>query len=202
MTILNQYTGIVIPINISNIDTDTIIPKQFLKKITKTGFGEYLFYNWRFNDSQGKDINKNFILNKSYYKQASILLTRDNFGCGSSREHAVWALIDYGFKVIIASSFGDIFYNNSLNNQLIPIILSSSEINNLFNLILDKVSTTFTIDLENNKVLAGNYSYFFEIDAVHKFCIINQLDQIDLTIKNEKEITNYEKKIFDFFIHK
>lgn len=202
MTILNQYTGIVMPMSISNIDTDAIIPKQFLKKITKQGFGKYLFYNWRFNDNQGKNINKNFILNNSDYKNASILLTRDNFGCGSSREHAVWALIDYGFKVIIASSFGDIFYNNSLNNQLIPIILSDYEINNLFDIVSNKIGITFTVDIENNKVLAGDYSYFFKIDKLHKFCIMNQLDQIDLTIQNEKKITDYEKKIFDFFIKK
>ncbi|CAL4044101.1 3-isopropylmalate dehydratase small subunit [Buchnera aphidicola] len=202
MTLLNQYTGIVTPMNIANIDTDVIIPKQFLKQITKTGLGQYLFYNWRFHDNKGKNINKDFILNNPYYKKSSILLTRDNFGCGSSREHAVWALIDYGFKVIISSSFGDIFYNNSLNNQLILIILSEKEINSLFDIVLNKVHLIFTIDLENNKVLVGNSSYCFKIDELHKFYIINQLDQIDLTIKNEKKITNYEKKIFDFFIKK
>ncbi|MCW5196735.1 3-isopropylmalate dehydratase small subunit [Buchnera aphidicola (Pemphigus obesinymphae)] len=202
MTLLNQYTGIVIPINISNIDTDVIIPKQFLKKINKKGFGKYLFYNWRFNDNEGKNINKNFILNDFRYKKSSILLTGDNFGCGSSREHAVWALMDYGFKVIIASSFGDIFYNNCLNNHLIPIILSENKINALFDITSNYKNVSFTIDLQNNTILAKNYSYHFKIDALHKFCIMHQLDKIDLTIKNEEKITKYEKKIFDFFIKK
>ncbi|WP_343192156.1 3-isopropylmalate dehydratase small subunit [Buchnera aphidicola (Formosaphis micheliae)] len=202
MTVLNQFTGIVLPIDMSNIDTDIIIPKQFLQKITRQGFGRYLFYNWRFNDNYGKEINNNFILNKPCYKNASILLTRDNFGCGSSREHAVWALIDYGIKVILSSSFSDIFYNNSINNQLVPITLSKQEIENLFKISVNKVGIQFTIDFKNNIIIADKQIYYFKINKLHKFCIMNKLDPIDLTLQHIQKINDYEKNIFDFFTSK
>jgi 3-isopropylmalate/(R)-2-methylmalate dehydratase small subunit len=194
----NFYQGTIVPINISNIDTDVIIPKQFLQKITKTGFGKYLFYNWRFSDSTGTVKNPNFILNHSCYNTATILLAKDNFGCGSSREHAVWALMDYGFKAIIASSFGDIFYNNSLNNGLIPIVLSKKEINQLFDLCVNKKNINIIIDLINNKVITDNQCYNFKIDEFHKFCIIHGLDQIDLTMKHIDKIAVYEKNMLNF----
>ena len=128
MTKFTQHIGIVVPLDAANIDTDAIIPKQFLQKVTRTGFGQHLFNDWRFLDDAGQKPNPDFVLNKPRYKGASILLTRENFGCGSSREHAPWALTDYGFKVVIASSFADIFYGNSLNNQLLPLTLSEADI--------------------------------------------------------------------------
>ena len=195
---LTVYQGTVVPIDISNIDTDIIIPKQFLQKINKTGFGKYLFYNWRFNDVLGKINNPNFILNQSNYSTATILLTRDNFGCGSSREHAVWALIDYGFKAIIASSFGDIFYNNSLNNRLLPIILSKNDIDEIFSLCISKKYFSITIDLMKNRIITEYKEYNFNIDEFHKFCIINNIDQIDLTMKHIKKIDLYEKNMLNF----
>ncbi|HMI76745.1 MAG TPA: 3-isopropylmalate dehydratase small subunit [Buchnera sp. (in: enterobacteria)] len=198
MNKLTFYQGLVVPIDMSNIDTDVIIPKQFLQKIDRTGFGKYLFYNWRFKDSLGKIKNPNFILNQSYYSTATILLTKDNFGCGSSREHAVWALMDYGFKAIIAYSFGDIFYNNSLHNRLIPIILSKKQIDEIFDLCGNNRQLHLKIDLINNKVITKNKYYNFHIDPFHKYCIINKLDQIDLTMRHIKKIDFYEKNMLNF----
>lgn len=195
-----KHEGIVLPINISNIDTDAIIPKQFLKKITKTGFGKNLFNDWRYlNEKQNKK-NKSFILNDSTYKNSSILLTRKNFGCGSSREHAVWALKDYGFKVIIASSFADIFYINSLNNQLLLITLKESLINKLFQIVENNKGIKLTVNLIENCLILLDQKYFFKIDPFHKFCILNGLDFIDHTLQYNKKIENYEKQIPYFFL--
>ncbi|MGL5585562.1 MAG: 3-isopropylmalate dehydratase small subunit, partial [Plesiomonas sp.] len=132
MTGFTQHTGIVAPLDAANIDTDAIIPKQFLQKVTRTGFGQHLFHDWRFLDDAGTQENPAFILNQPEYRRASVLLTRENFGCGSSREHAPWALADYGFKVIIAPSFADIFYGNAINNQLLPVRLAAADIDALF----------------------------------------------------------------------
>lgn len=194
MTKFTQHIGIVVPLDAANIDTDAIIPKQFLQKVTRTGFGQHLFNDWRFLDDAGQKPNPDFVLNKPRYKGASILLTRENFGCGSSREHAPWALTDYGFKVVIASSFADIFYGNSLNNQLLPLTLSETDIDELFKLVDNQEGIQFTVDLENQTVIAGGKSYSFEIDAFRKHCMINGLDSIGLTLQHDAEISAYEAK--------
>lgn len=194
MTKFTQHIGIVVPLDAANIDTDAIIPKQFLQKVTRTGFGQHLFNDWRFLDDAGQKPNPDFVLNKPRYKGASILLTRENFGCGSSREHAPWALTDYGFKVVIASSFADIFYGNSLNNQLLPLTLSETDIDELFKLVDSQEGIQFTVDLENQTVIAGGKSYSFEIDAFRKHCMINGLDSIGLTLQHDAEISAYEAK--------
>ncbi len=194
MTKFTQHIGIVVPLDAANIDTDAIIPKQFLQKVTRTGFGQHLFNDWRFLDDAGQKPNPDFVLNKPRYKGASILLTRENFGCGSSREHAPWALTDYGFKVVIASSFADIFYGNSLNNQLLPLTLNEADIDELFKLVDSQEGIQFTVDLENQTVIAGGKSYSFEIDAFRKHCMINGLDSIGLTLQHDAEISAYEAK--------
>ncbi|WP_423775040.1 3-isopropylmalate dehydratase small subunit [Candidatus Blochmannia ocreatus (nom. nud.)] len=187
-----QHTGVVLPLNIANIDTDNIIPKQFLQEITRINFGRYLFFDWRFTDKIGKTLNSNFILNNPIYKNSSILLTQKNFGCGSSREHAVWALKDYGFKVIIAPSFSDIFYKNSLINNLFPIILSEIIVNNLFIDIFKKQKAqTFTINLSETTIVTEKTQYFFKINNFYKY-YFNTLDSIDVTLQHDSEITKYE----------
>ncbi|MEF9676331.1 3-isopropylmalate dehydratase small subunit [Pectobacterium aroidearum] len=193
MAKFTQHTGLVVPLDAANVDTDAIIPKQFLQKVTRTGFGQHLFHDWRFLDDAGQQPNPEFVLNKPHYKGASILLARENFGCGSSREHAPWALTDYGFKVVIAPSFADIFYGNSFNNQLLPVKLSDEEVDELFKLVDGQEGINFIVDLENQVVQAGNKSYPFEIDSFRRHCMINGLDSIGLTLQHEASITEYEK---------
>lgn len=193
MAKFTQHTGLVVPLDAANVDTDAIIPKQFLQKVTRTGFGQHLFHDWRFLDDAGQQPNPEFVLNKPHYKGASILLARENFGCGSSREHAPWALTDYGFNVVIAPSFADIFYGNSFNNQLLPVKLSDEEVDELFTLVNTQEGITFTVDLENQVVQAGSKSYPFEIDSFRRHCMINGLDSIGLTLQHEASITEYEK---------
>lgn len=197
-----KYKGIVLPLNISNVDTDAIIPKQFLQKVNKTGFGKYLFHDWRYLDKNQSDINYNFILNKKIYQSASILLTQDNFGCGSSREHAVWALLDYGFKVIIAPSFSDIFYNNSFNNKLLLIILKKMEINYLFNLVNNETNIELNIDLIENKVNFKDKIFSFKLNDSQRFYLLNDLDSIDLTMQLNNKIKSYEDKIPTFLLNR
>lgn len=148
-----QHTGLVAALDIANIDTDVIIPKQFLQKVTRIGFGQHLFHDWRFLDDNGQQPNPDFVLNKPRYQGATILLVRENFGCGSSREHAPWALTDYGFCAVIAPSFADIFYNNAFNNQLLPIKLNEEEINQLFNYVEQYEGCQFTIYLTTQTVI-------------------------------------------------
>ncbi|AIA72569.1 3-isopropylmalate dehydratase small subunit [Pectobacterium atrosepticum] len=193
MAKFTQHTGLVVPLDAANVDTDAIIPKQFLQKVTRTGFGQHLFHDWRFLDDAGQQPNPEFVLNKPHYKGASILLARENFGCGSSREHAPWALTDYGFSVVIAPSFADIFYGNSFNNQLLPVKLSDEEVDELFKLVDGQEGITFTVDLENQVVQAGSKRYPFEIDSFRRHCMINGLDSIGLTLQHEASITEYEK---------
>lgn len=195
MAKFTQHSGLVAPLDAANVDTDAIIPKQFLQKVTRLGFGQHLFNDWRFLDDAGQKPNPDFVLNQPRYKGASILLTRENFGCGSSREHAPWALLDFGFNVVIAPSFADIFYGNSLNNQLLPITLEETEIDELFTLVATHEGTTFTVDLEMQTVNAGGKSYHFEIDAFRKHCIINGLDSIGLTLQHADAIDAYEAKL-------
>lgn len=193
---LLKHIGTVLPLNIPNVDTDAIIPKQFLQRVHKNGFGKYLFYNWRFLNGDINKINKNFILNKNEFQNSSILLTRNNFGCGSSREHAVWALLDFGFKVIISSKFADIFYNNALNNNIIPIKLEEKIIDNLFNLVYDNPKIKFKVNLKKCRLIIKEFNliYNFNINKSKLYILINKLDNISLTMKYEKYIKNYEIK--------
>ncbi|QCI21899.1 3-isopropylmalate dehydratase small subunit (plasmid) [Buchnera aphidicola (Hyadaphis tataricae)] len=195
-----EHHGVVLPLNFSNIDTDLIIPKQFLKKINKIGLGKYLFHDWRYKDLNQSVLNDKFILNKTIYQKSSILLTRENFGCGSSREHAVWSLLDYGFRVIIASSFSDIFYNNSFNNKLLLITLGKTVIESLFDIVNKDIGVSFNINLLNRKILVNDITFSFLIDDFRRFCLLNDLDHIDLTTTHMKDIDIYEKKIPDFLL--
>ncbi len=187
-----QHTGIVAPLDAANVDTDAIIPKQFLQKVTRTGFGQHLFNDWRFLDDAGQQPNPEFVLNKPEFKGASILLARENFGCGSSREHAPWALTDFGFHVVIAPSFADIFYGNSFNNQLLPVVLSEEEVETLFQLVKAQPGIRFTVDLEAKTVTAGDKTYTFDLDAFRRHCMINGLDSIGLTLQHNAAIDSYE----------
>lgn len=190
-----QHTGIAVPLDASNVDTDAIIPKQFLQKVTRAGFGAHLFHEWRFLDDEGKQPNPDFVLNYPRYQGASILLARENFGCGSSREHAPWALDDYGIRVIIAPSFADIFYSNSLNNQMLPIRLGEQEVDELFKFVVTNEGAQITVDLEAQTVRANNKIYPFEIDSFRRHCLLNGLDNIGLTLQHESKIAKYESKI-------
>nr|AAR99731.1 3-isopropylmalate dehydratase small subunit [Buchnera aphidicola (Cinara tujafilina)] len=195
-----KHHGKILPLQSSNIDTDIIIPKQFLQKINKIGFGKYLFYNWRFLDSEGKIKNKDFILNNKIYDNSSILLTRKNFGCGSSREHAVWALIDYGFKVIIANSFSDIFFNNSLNNRLLLISLPEKKIDIIFNITKKQKKVFGYIDLLKQELTIEKKIITFNMSEAQKKSVIYGLDQIDDTMYYKKKISTYEENNYPGYI--
>ena len=176
-----------VPFDKVNVDTDQIVPKQFLKLIHKTGFGKFLFYNWRFD---GNEIpNPSFILNDPHYKNSKILVTGENFGCGSSREHAVWALQDYGFSVIIAPSFGDIFYSNCFKNGLLAITLDSKIIQKLL-----QIDMELEVDLESQTIKTNSEEIPFQIDQYNKKNLLEGFDEIALTIQNEDKITEYEQK--------
>ena len=177
------------PLGMANIDTDQIIPKQFLKLVQRTGFGKYLFYDWRF-DREGKP-KESFVLNDPKYAGRQILLTYDNFGSGSSREHAVWAIQDYGFKAIIAQSFADIFYSNCFKNGILPISLSHEEVEYLFR---NADNEEFEVDLSKQFVIAGSRIMHFEIDECRKKTLLEGLDDIGLTLQLEHRITEYEMK--------
>ena len=181
-----KIISIITPFDKANVDTDQIIPKQFLKLITKSGFGKFLFYDWRFNhDGQEKS---DFILNDSKYHDSQILVTNENFGCGSSREHAVWALKDFGFNVIISPSFADIFYSNCFKNGVLPIILDIEKIKKLLQ-YKDKIE----LDLDTQKITFGDESINFEIDSHRKIRLLEGLDDIDLTLKEDEKIEYFEK---------
>ncbi len=179
----------IVPLDIANIDTDQIIPKQFLKLLGKTGYGEYLFFNWRYDDHGIP--TKNFVLNLSEFKGRQILLTRENFGIGSSREHAVWALKDYGFKVIIGVSFADIFYNNCFKNGVLVIRLDKNIIEDFFS---SKTDEEFEIDLSHQQIRINSSSYSFEIDPTLKDSLENGTDEISKTLQLESQIKKYEDK--------
>lgn len=176
-------------LDMANVDTDQIIPKQFLKLVQRTGYGKYLFYDWRF-DKNGK-LKPNFVLNNPKYERREILVTRDNFGCGSSREHAAWALVDYGFKAIIAPSFADIFYNNCFKNGILPVRLSDSDVEHLFRAADDE---EIEIDLAAEEVLVAHKILHFHVDESRKRKLLEGLDDIGITLKMEAQITEYEKK--------
>ncbi|ELM3614686.1 3-isopropylmalate dehydratase small subunit [Aeromonas sobria] len=194
MTGFKQHKGIVVPLDSANVDTDAIIPKQFLQKVNRIGFGKHLFHDWRFLDDAGQQPNPEFVLNQSQFAGVSILLARENFGCGSSREHAPWALADYGFKTIIAPSFADIFYGNAINNGMVPVRLKEEEVNALFQLVATKPGIEIEVDLEANQVRAGELSFGFEIDEFRRYCLLNGLDAIGLTLQHEAAISTFEAK--------
>ena len=196
-----RLKGLVAPLDRANVDTDAIIPKQFLKSIKRTGFGPNLFDAWRYldrgepgRDNSSRPLNPDFVLNQPRYQGAEILVTRENFGCGSSREHAPWALMDYGFRVVIASSFADIFFNNCFKNGLLPIVLGASEVDHLFAEAALTAGYRLTVDLDAQTVVTpSGTAYRFEIDAFRKYCLLNGLDEIGLTLKNADKIRAYEE---------
>ncbi|MGY3858828.1 3-isopropylmalate dehydratase small subunit [Aeromonas sp. NJAU223] len=194
MTGFKQHKGIVVPLDSANVDTDAIIPKQFLQKVNRIGFGKHLFHDWRFLDDAGQQPNPAFVLNQPRYAGASILLARENFGCGSSREHAPWALADYGFKTLIAPSFADIFYGNAINNGLVPVRLKEEEVDALFQLVAANPGIEIEVDLEANQVRAGELAFPFEIDEFRRYCLLNGLDAIGLTLQHEAAIDAFEAK--------
>ncbi|WP_440892911.1 3-isopropylmalate dehydratase small subunit [Aeromonas dhakensis] len=194
MTGFKQHKGIVVPLDSANVDTDAIIPKQFLQKVNRIGFGKHLFHDWRFLDDAGEQPNPEFVLNQPQFAGASILLTRENFGCGSSREHAPWALADYGFKTIIAPSFADIFYGNAINNGMVPVRLKEEEVDALFQLVAAQPGIEIEVDLEANQVRAGSLTFGFEIDEFRRYCLLNGLDAIGLTLQHEAAISDFEAK--------
>jgi 3-isopropylmalate/(R)-2-methylmalate dehydratase small subunit len=196
------HQGLVVPLDRENVDTDAIIPKQFLKSIARTGFGQNLFDEWRYLDhgEPGVDcstrpVNPDFVLNQVRYKGGSVLLARKNFGCGSSREHAPWALVQYGFRAVIAPSFADIFMNNCYKNGLLPVVLSASQVDHLFNETYSFNGYQVTIDLEQQIVIAADgKSYDFDITPFRKYCLINGLDDIGLTLRHSEKIKFYESQ--------
>ena len=202
---MNKFTvhqGLVVPLDRENVDTDAIIPKQFLKSIKRTGFGQNLFDEWRYldhgepgQDCTNRPINPDFVLNQSRYNGGSILLARQNFGCGSSREHAPWALEQYGFRAVIAPSFADIFFNNCYKNGLLPIVLSAQQVDHLFNETAAFNGYQLTIDLEKQQVIAPDgRTYDFDIAAFRKYCMVNGLDDIGLTLRHADKIKTYESE--------
>ncbi len=193
-----QHTGIAAPLDAANVDTDQIIPKQFLSSVSRLGFGRHLFNDWRYTDEAGTRENPDFILNREPYRKATILLARENFGNGSSREHAPWALADFGFRAIIAPSFADIFYNNSLNNGLLLVKLTAEEVDQLFTLVQGNVGQEITVDLEKMEVRAGDLKFTFELDSFRRHCIMNGLDAIGLTLQHEDAIKAYEERKFSW----
>jgi len=202
MQAFTVHEGIVAPLDRANVDTDAIIPKQFLKSIKRTGYGPYLFDEWRYLDrgEPGMDCtnrprNPDFVLNQPRYAGASILLARDNFGCGSSREHAPWALADYGFRCVIAPSFADIFYNNCFKNGLLPVVLAADEVDALFRACEEAEDFSVRVDLAAQQVAAPDGSvYHFGVDAFRKHCLLNGLDDIGLTLQEADAIRAYEAK--------
>jgi 3-isopropylmalate/(R)-2-methylmalate dehydratase small subunit len=202
------HSGIVAPLDRSNIDTDAIIPKQFLKSIHRTGFGQHLFDEWRYLDEgySGQDcstrsINEGFVLNLPQYANASILLSKENFGCGSSREHAPWALLQYGFRAVIAISFADIFFGNCYKNGLLPIVLSEQQIEQLFNLSQSVQNMQIDIDLEQQIVYNEQYKirFKFDITEFRKYCLLNGLDEIGLSLLQQQKIKQFEEQYLNTY---
>lgn len=189
-----NHSGVVAAMDRSNVDTDQIIPKQFLKRIERTGFGQFLFFDWRFHPDG--TVNEDFELNRDRFKNASVLVARKNFGNGSSREHAVWALDDYGFRCVIAESFADIFYNNCSKNGVLPVVLTASEVETIHQNVAASVGYELTIDLEKNLVTDNaEFSASFEIDAYRRQCFLEGLDHIALTLRHEEKISEYEQRV-------
>jgi len=185
------HSGLVLPLDKLNVDTDQMVPKQFLKLLTRKGYGRVLFYDWRY--LAGEKPNPEFILNLPRYQGASILLARANFGCGSSREHAPWALLDYGFRVVIAPSFADIFHNNCLKNGLLPISLPEAQLDELFRKASSESGLRLNVDLRKQTISGDGIEYHFDIDPFHKQVLLEGLDDIGMTLKHESDISAFEK---------
>ncbi len=189
-----KLTGVAAPLKIVNIDTDMIIPKQYLKTIARTGLGKGLFSEMRYNEDGSE--NPDFVLNKPAYRKAQIIVAEDNFGCGSSREHAPWALLDYGIRCIISTSFADIFYNNCFKNGILPITLPKQAVDALMDDARKGANARITVDLEAQTVTSSDgHAYSFEVDAFKKHCLLNGLDDIGLTLEKAKDIDTYESKM-------
>jgi 3-isopropylmalate/(R)-2-methylmalate dehydratase small subunit len=197
-----QHEGLVAPIDRANVDTDAIIPKQFLKSIKRAGFGPNLFDEWRYldhgepgQDCSGRPLNPDFVLNQPRYRGASVLLTRENFGCGSSREHAPWALQDFGIRALIGPSFADIFFNNCFKNGLLPIVLPAAEVDALFAQVAAQPGYRLRVDLEAQTVTRPDgKALAFEVDAFRKYCLVNGLDEIGLTLRQADRIREFEAR--------
>lgn len=196
-----HHRGLVLPLDRANVDTDAIIPKQYLKSVKRTGFGPYLFDNWRYltpgelgDDQSQRRKNPDFVMNRERYTGASILLARANFGCGSSREHAVWALLESGFRCVIAPGFADIFYNNALRNGLLPVSLPDNIIDLLFHRAFDQEGYTLTVNLENSNVSDTADSWPFEMTGFHRQALLNGLDEIGVTLQHADAIREYESR--------
>jgi len=197
-----RLTAIVAPLDRSNVDTDAIIPKQFLKSIQRTGFGPNAFDEWRYldhgepgMDNTKRPLNPDFVLNQARYQGANILLARENFGCGSSREHAPWALLDYGFRVIIAPSFADIFFNNCFKNGILPVVLDEAKVDQLFKEVEASEGYQLTVDLEMQTITTpSGEEMAFDVDPFRKHCLLNGLDDIGLTLQHVDDIRAYEEK--------
>jgi len=197
-----RLEGLAAPLDRANVDTDAIIPKQFLKSIKRSGFGPNLFDEWRYldhgepgQDCSNRPLNKDFVLNQPRYRGAQILLARENFGCGSSREHAPWALLDYGFRAVIAPSFADIFFNNCYKNGILPIVMDAEEVDRLFKETVATEGYRLTVDLEKQMVTTpSGHSVSFEVDSFRKYCLLNGLDDIGLTLQNADKIRAYEER--------
>ncbi|MGL5095124.1 MAG: 3-isopropylmalate dehydratase small subunit [Planctomycetia bacterium] len=193
MEAFTVHTGVVAPLDRMNVDTDAIIPKQFLKRIERTGFGDVLFFEWRF-DLAGKPI-ADFVLNRPPYDKATVLVARANFGCGSSREHAPWALNNFGFRALLAPSFADIFYNNCFKNGILPIVLSETQIDDVFRRVEANPGYTLTIDLDKQTVAGPDgFALSFTVDPFRRHCLLNGLDDVGLTLQHEAAITAFEER--------
>ena len=190
-----HLTAVAAPMQASNIDTDQIIPKQFLLAVDRKGFGKHLFHGWRYLDAAETLPNPDFVLNKPCYRDAKFIVARDNFGNGSSREHAPWALLDYGIRAIIASSFADIFANNALGNGLLLVKLTEAQVEEIHQALAEHPGMEITVDLEQNRVTVGEKQYSFTLDPFRRECILNGLDTIALTLTHEAEIKAYEATI-------
>lgn len=194
MTGFTELTGKAAPLDQANIDTDQIIPKQFLTGVTRSGYGVHLFHDWRYLDLHEQELNPEFELNKPEHKGAKILLSRENFGCGSSREHAPWALADFGFACVIATSFADIFYGNCINNQFLPIALPSKQMDELFAYVENDPDISFHVDLKSQTVKVGDSIYKFDIAEHHKQNMLKGLDAIGQTLEFDSSISAFEEK--------
>ena len=202
MEAFTKLNGLVAPLDRSNVDTDAIIPKQFLKSIKRSGFGPNLFDEWRYldygepgKDCSGRPLNKDFVLNQPRYQDAQILLARENFGCGSSREHAPWALLDFGFRAVVAPSFADIFANNCSKNGILPVVLNVKVVDQLFGEVTSTPGYRLAVDLEKQQVTTpGGETFAFEIDAFRKQCLLQGLDEISLTLQHADAIADFEER--------
>ena len=188
-----KLRGVAAPLNMINIDTDKLIPKQFLKTIKRTGLGKHLFNEMRFNEDGSE--KQDFVLNKSAYREASIIVAGDNFGCGSSREHAPWALLDFGIKCVISTSFADIFYNNCFKNGILPIVVNKQQLDQLMDDAENGANAVLDVDLEAQEIIRpSGEKVSFEIDEFRKHCLVNGLDDIGLTMEKDENIDNFEKR--------